>query len=285
MKHVGMVVHPAKVRDEQYLQNLQAWFEDKGIKVTRYHCTTDEDQCSFPASIATLDMIIVLGGDGTLLSTARRTAGLKIPILGVNMGHLGFITDMEMQDLFPGLEQLISGDFLIEPRMMLDAEVRRDGQSVARFFALNDAVITKGPLSRIITMETYIGKQYLAAYRADGIVVATPTGSTAYSLSAGGPIVSPELNLMIVTPICPHTLYARPFIAADRCVIRIVLKSDPLEVMLTIDGQTGFSLRKDDEVLVTRAEAETNMVRLRNRPFFEVVWLKLREGDPDTLRY
>ncbi|MGD0152145.1 MAG: NAD(+)/NADH kinase [Thermacetogeniaceae bacterium] len=284
MKHVGLVVHSAKVRDQQYLDDLAAWFAGKKIQVTLYHCATEGDQCRFPDTIGTVDLIIVLGGDGTLLSTARRTAGLGIPILGVNMGHLGFITDMEMQDLFPSLDQLVRGDYLVEPRMMLDAEVRRDGRSVARFLALNDAVVTKGPLSRMITLEAYVGGEYLAAYRADGIIISTATGSTAYSLSAGGPIVSPELDLMIVTPICPHTLYARPFITADRHTIRIVLKSDPQDVMLTIDGQTGFSLCKDDQVLVGKAAAAANLVRLRGRPFFEIVRLKLREGDSETLR-
>ena len=156
------------------------------------------------------------------------------------MGYLGFITDMEMQDLFPNLDRLVRGDYLIETRMMLEAEVRRDGRPVARFLALNDTAITKGPLSRIVTLETYIDDECLAVYRADGIIVSTSTGSTAYSLSAGGPIVSPELDLMIVTPICPHTLYARPFITADHRLIRFVLKSEPPDAMLTIDGQTGF---------------------------------------------
>lgn len=279
MKHVGLVVHPAKIGDREYLDNLISWFTEREIRVSQYHCDADGDQCRFPASINAVEMIIVFGGDGTLLGTARRTAGLGIPILGVNMGHLGFITDMEAQDLYSSLDQLCRGEYLVEPRMMLDAEVWRAGQSVARFIALNDVVIAKGPLSRAIALETYVDNEYLAAYRADGIIISTSTGSTAYSLSAGGPITSPDLDLMIVTPICPHTLYARPFITADRRVIRVILKSDPPEVMLTIDGQTGFALQKADEVRVTRADAVTNLVRLRNRPFFEIVRLKLQEGD------
>jgi NAD+ kinase len=277
MKQVGIVAHPAKIKDEQYLRSLETWFEDRGIRTLRYHCAPDEDQRSLPDTIAELDLIIVLGGDGTLLSTARRTAGLGLPILGVNMGYLGFITDMEMQDLFPNLDRLARGDYLVEPRMMLEAEVRRDGRPEARFLALNDTTITKGPLSRIVTLETYVDDECLAVYRADGMIVSTSTGSTAYSLSAGGPIVSPELDLMIVTPICPHTLYARPFITADRRLIRFVLKSESPDAMLTIDGQTGYSLQQGDEVLITRAEAVTNLVRLRNRPFFEVVRLKLTQ--------
>lgn len=281
MKHVGIVVHPAKA-DEQYLQDLHAWFEGRGIQVSHYYPVSDEDRCSFPAAIRGLDLLIVLGGDGTLLSTARRAAGTGVPILGVNMGRLGFITDMEMYDLVPNLDRLVRGDYLIEPRMMLDVEVRRDGQTAARFFALNDAVIAKWPLSRIITLETHVDDEYLAAYRADGIIVSTSTGSTAYSLSAGGPIASPELNIMIAAPICSHTLYARPFITAGHRVIRVVIRSEPPGVMLTIDGQTGFSLRKHDEILITGAETTANLIRLRNRPFFEIVRLKLREGELDA---
>jgi NAD+ kinase len=148
---------------------------------------------------------------------------------------------------------------------------------VASFKALNDAAITKGPLSRIITLDVYVGEEQLAAYRADGIIVSTPTGSTGYSLSAGGPIVSPELDLMIVTTICPHTLQTRPFITGGHHPIRVVLKSEPRGAMLTIDGQVGFLLKHDDEVLLTRAETVTNLVRLCNRPFFEVVRLKLTQ--------
>ena len=275
MKQVGLVVCPDKIRDEQSLHNLEAWFADRDIQVKSYCFATDEGRRSLQDTMAELDMIIVLGGDGALLGTARLTAGLGLPILGVNMGHLGFLTDMEMQDLLPNLDRLVQGDYVLEPRLMLETEVRRDGKPASRCFALNDAAITKGPLSRIITLETYFGDECLAAYRADGIIVSTPTGSTAYSLSAGGPIASPGLDLLIVTPICPQTLYARPFVVPDCCPIRIILKSEPSGAMLTIDGQVGFALQQGDEILVNRAEAVTNLVRLRNRSFFEIVRLKL----------
>jgi NAD+ kinase len=279
MKHIGLVVHPGKARDENFIKALAAWLEGRGVSVTRYRCAAADALCDFPERMPALDLIITLGGDGTLLSAARRLAGIGVPLLGVNMGHLGFITDMEMPDLFPNLERLIAGDFIVETRMMLEAEVRRGGATAASFLALNDAVITKGPLSRMVTLENYVGGEYLATYRADGIIVATPTGSTAYSLSAGGPIVSPELEMIIVTPICSHTLYARPYITAGHHAIRVVLKSDPLDAMLTIDGQAGFPLRTGDEILIRKAGEVARLVRLRNRPFFEVVRLKLREGE------
>lgn len=284
MKRVGLVVNLRKARGGKILQLLREWFEKRDIQVIMPQCTAEDAElaelgCPGPEFAEQVDMIISLGGDGTLLGTARRTAGTGVPILGVNMGHLGFLTDLEMPDLFPGLERVLRGDYEIEERMMLATEVLREGAAIARFCALNDAAITKGPLSRIIRLETYVKDEYLATYRSDGIIVATPTGSTAYSLSAGGPIVSPDLDVMIVTPICPHTLYARPFILPEHQTIRIILKSDSTEVMLTIDGQVGFPLRKGDQILVRKAEVRTRLVKLRRRTFFEVLRLKLRESD------
>ncbi len=282
MKRIGLVVNFQKVRGGKILQLLKEWFEKRGIEVIMPQCTTEEKEAiepSCPEFFEQVDIILSLGGDGTLLGTARWAAGTGVPILGVNVGHLGFLTDLEMPDLFPALERLHQGDYEIEERMMLAVEVRREGSSVARYSALNDAVITKGPLSRIIRLETYVGDEYLATYRADGIIVASPTGSTAYSLSAGGPIVSPELDLMIVTPVCPHTLYARPFILAEHQMIRIILKSESTDVMLTIDGQLGFPLRKKDQIVVRKAGIRTRLVKLRKRSFFEVLRLKLQESD------
>jgi NAD+ kinase len=192
---------------------------------------------------------------------------------------LGFLTDLEMPDLYPSLEKLLKGDYKIEPRMMLAAEVLREGSSVANFVALNDVVINKGPISRIIRLETYVGNDYLATYRADGIIIASPTGSTAYSLSAGGPIVNPELEVMIVTPICPHSLYARPFILSHNQEIRVVLKSDSPENMVTIDGQIGYPLQKNDCVIIRKAAVYTNLVKVKGRSFSEVLRLKMREGN------
>lgn len=284
MKRIGLVVNFRKTRGGKFLQILCDWFARRNIEVV-----LPENQREAPEAPGCLcpeirfaekvDLIITLGGDGTLLGAARSFAGTGIPILGVNLGHLGFLTDLEMADLFPCLERMLQGDYIIEKRMMLSAEVRREGVSVADFYALNDVVITKGPLSRIIRLETYVSDEYLATYRADGIIVASPTGSTAYSLSAGGPIVRPDLGVMIVTPICPHTLYARPFILADHEVIRIVLKSESPEVMVTIDGQIGFPLKKKDQILVKKADIYTNLVKVRNRSFFEVLRMKLREGE------
>ena len=214
MKQLGLVVNLRKARGGRFLDILVEWFEQRGVKVVLPQSTElmyiPPFGCPEIDFQEEVDVIMVLGGDGTLLGVARQVADKGIPILGVNLGQLGFLTDLEMPDLFPCLEKLVENDYEVESRMMLEAQVLRKGSPVKSMVAFNDVVIGKGPISRIIRLETYVGSDYLATYRADGIIVASPTGSTAYSLSAGGPIVNPELEVMIVTPICPHTLHARP---------------------------------------------------------------------------
>ncbi|HAA90456.1 MAG: putative inorganic polyphosphate/ATP-NAD kinase [Thermoanaerobacterales bacterium 50_218] len=275
MKRVGLVVNLRKKQGERLVNILTDWFEKRGIEVATPQYTGG-GEVARPDFSNEVDLVITLGGDGTLLGTARQMAGTGVPILGVNLGRLGFLTDLEMHDLFPSLEKFLHGEYEIEERMMLTAKVWRDHKCVGSFHALNDVVITKGPLSRIIGLETYVDNEYIATYRADGIIVASPTGSTAYSLSAGGPIVTPELQLMILTPICPHTFYARPIVLPDSRTIRIILRSNSLEVMLTVDGQVGFPLQKNDEIIVSKADITTKLVKLRRRTFFEVLRIKMR---------
>lgn len=282
MERVGLVVNYRKARGGRFLKILGEWFEQRGIRVVLPRCIETGEPtyvCPTIEFSEDVDIIMSLGGDGTLLGVARQVAEKGTPILGVNLGQLGFLTDLEMPDLFPSLEKLLQGDYIIESRMMLAAEVQREGSIIAGFVALNDVVINKGPISRIIRLETYVGRDYLTTYRADGIIIASPTGSTAYSLSAGGPIVNPELEVMIVTPICPHTLYARPFILSDNQKIRVVMRSDAPEIMLTIDGQVGYPLQKNDCVVIHRADVHTNLVKVKKRSFSEVLRLKMREGN------
>jgi NAD+ kinase len=275
MKRVGFVVNLRKKQGERIVEILTDWFEKRGVEVAKPQFTGG-GEISKPDFSDQVDLVITLGGDGTLLGTARQMAGTGVPILGVNLGRLGFLTDLEMNDLFPYLEKFLRGDYEIEERMMLAAEVWRDNKHVGSFYALNDVVIAKGPLSRIVELEACVDEEYIATYRADGIIVASPTGSTAYSLSAGGPVVTPELHLMILTPICPHTFYARPIVLSDSRTIRLTLKSNSLEVMLTVDGQVGFPLQKNDEVIVSKADITTKLVKLRRRTFFEVLRIKMR---------
>jgi NAD+ kinase len=280
MKQVGLIVNLRKVRGGRFLDILTEWFEQRGIRVVLPQTTELKDTPSYGCPeinfLEEVDLILTLGGDGTLLGAARQTAGKGIPILGINLGQLGFLTDLEMTDLFPCLEKLIEGDYEVESRMMLDVQILRDGIPVNKLTAFNDAVISKGPISRIIRLETYVGGDYMATYRADGIIVASPTGSTAYSLSAGGPIVNPQLELMIVTPICPHTLHARPFILSDQQEIRIIMRSDTSEAILTIDGQVGFSLLKDDNIVICKADVYTKLVKVKKRSFSDVLRQKFR---------
>ncbi|MCR4401726.1 MAG: NAD(+)/NADH kinase [Firmicutes bacterium] len=227
-----------------------------------------------------LDLAVVLGGDGALLNAARRLAGSDVPILGVNVGHLGFLTEVELPGLYDALDAVLGGRYTVEERMMLRARVTRAPQGqVADFVGLNDVVVTKGAFARMIRLETYIGPNLIGTYPADGAIVASPTGSTGYSLSAGGPIVDPAVDTLIVTFICPHTLAARSFVASRKDTVRIVLSAPNEEVMLTVDGQVGFRLENRDEVWVGAAAERTRLVKLGRRSFYEVLRTRLAEGN------
>jgi NAD+ kinase len=222
------------------------------------------------------DLIVVLGGDGTLLSMARAVGDLAIPIVGVNLGDLGFLTATTLDEMIPALDALLRGEMVIEERMMLTTRVRRGAQVVGQWLALNDAVITKAAGSRIINLSVSIEGQHAIAYRADGLIVSTPTGSTAYSLSAGGPILYPTMDGIVVTPICSHTLTSRPVVVPGMHRVEVTLLTSQ-EVMLTVDGQVGFGLREDDVVEIGRAPSTIRLVRFRD--FFSVLRTKLKWGE------
>jgi len=223
--------------------------------------------------------LMALGGDGTLLHSARLTAPLGVPIFGVNLGHLGFLTEVAIPQLYEAMECLLAGRYTIEERMMLQASVVRNGHTYEPIIGLNDAVITKGAFARLIGFDTMVDGQLFNTYHADGIIISTPTGSTAYSLSAGGPIVLPDLELMVVTPICPHALWARPLVIAADSEVQVVLRSKLGEVMLTIDGQHGMRLRFGDLIKVRKAMHRAKFIKLSNQTFFDILKEKLKEGD------
>src|SRR5512143_2798501 len=225
------------------------------------------------------EMMIVLGGDGTLLSVARQVWNRNIPILGVNLGGLGFLTEITLDELYPVLERIVQDDFVADEREVLNAGVIRSGKRIAEFIVLNDAVINKGALARIIDLETTINGEHLSTFRSDGLIISTPTGSTAYNLSAGGPIVYPSLHTIIITPICPHTLTIRPIIIPDDVKIRALLKSRDEEVTLTLDGQQGFSLAFEDVVEVGKAEGRILLIKSPYRQYFELLREKLKWGE------
>jgi NAD+ kinase len=223
-------------------------------------------------------MIIVLGGDGTLLSVARLVGDHEVPILGVNLGGLGFLTEITLEELYRVLERVVQGDFVTDERVVLNAAVIRRGERMVEFTVLNDAVINKGALARIIDLETTINGEYLTTFKSDGLIISTPTGSTAYNLSAGGPIVYPSLHCIIITPICPHTLTNRPIMIPDDVEIRAMLKTKQQEVILTLDGQQGFTLEFEDVVEVRKAEGHILLIKSPYRHYFEVLREKLKWG-------
>ena len=225
------------------------------------------------------DLIIVLGGDGTLLSVARQVRGHDVPILGVNLGGLGFLTEVSLEELPEMLPRIIAGECRTSTRTMLDVGVRREGEEVFALSFLNDAVVTKDALARIIDIETYVDNDYLTTFRGDGLIVSTPTGSTGYSLAAGGPILYPSLRHMVLTPICPHMLTNRPIILPEAVSIRARLNSADERVILTLDGQVGFPLDYLDEVVVRISDFTVSLVGSDSHGYFEVLRNKLKWGE------
>ncbi len=254
---------------------IEAVLEEKLAEHVRSNCR------SFPLSDppSTADLMIVLGGDGTLLSVARAMRAGQIPVLGVNLGSLGFLTDIALPQIFPALESVLAGEYTIEPRMMLSVELVRKGDVVAQNLVLNDVVITMGAIARIIEIGLEIDNQVVALVRADGIIVATPTGSTAYSLAAGGPILYPGIGSMLLTPICPHTLTHRPVVIADSSMVELTLLSEIGEVYATFDGQISEAVHRGDTVRVRKSRSTAKLVSLKGTNYFQVLRHKLRWAD------
>ena len=225
-----------------------------------------------------VDLIIVLGGDGTLISVARLIGDRNVPIVGVNLGRLGFLTEVTRDELPEMLERLIDGNYQVSERMMLDATIYRDDRVVGQFTVLNDIVINKGALARIIDMETSVDGRHLTSYKADGLIVSTPTGSTGYNLAAGGPIIYPDINSLLITPICPHMLTNRPIMVWSRSVIEIKVNFEDDVVFFTGDGQVGRKLLPGDRVEVRRSEQRTHLVSSPSKDYFEILRTKLNWG-------
>lgn len=289
---VAVVAKPDAPRAPVVVAGLVEWLHARRLAVTLDKETAslvpDGTGAAVPRSeIGThADVIVVLGGDGTLLSVARAVGDLGVPLLGVNLGGLGFLTATTLDEMYPVLDAYLAGQMVVEERMMLEASVRRRDRVVAEVLALNDAVIMKAAMSRIIDFVVAVDGESATAYRADGLIIATPTGSTAYSLSAGGPILVPTMDAVVLTPICAHTLTNRPIVLPGTQRIDVTLATNQ-EVMLTVDGQVGVGLREHDTVQVRRARARVRLVRMRRKHFFSVLRTKLKWGDagrtgPDT---
>ncbi len=219
---------------------------------------------------------VVLGGDGTLLRAAKHLAAINVPILGVNLGHLGFLTEVEVPELYASLAAVIRGEFVLDERQLLTARVVRDNQVLAEFEAMNDVVVAKGPFARLINLETFVDAAYVTTYPADGLIIATPTGSTAYSLSAGGPILTPDLDVVVLTPICPHSFFDRSIVLSRRQEVRIRIRTVHRDTLVTIDGQEVHPLEDGDEVVVVASPTTIRLIRRPGWSFFHVLrgWRK-----------
>ncbi|MGI6097818.1 MAG: NAD(+)/NADH kinase [Dethiobacteria bacterium] len=282
MKRIGLVPNWAKENTKSVVEQVSSFFGERGVKLLIAE-EKEENGVGLKVKEKELrewkdkvDIVLVIGGDGTILGVARLLAGLDIPILGINVGHKGFLAEIEAQELFPFLHKILDDEYEINNRMMLKASVFRDGQKVADRLAFNDVVVSRGPFSRIIKLDTFVNNDFLESYPGDGLIVSSPTGSTGYSLSAGGPIVNPQLNLLLITPICPHKLYSRSVIVSDKEKIRLIVRSRQAEVFLTVDGQIGFSLKGDDEVIVRKAEDEVQLVSFADNSFYKLLQRKLK---------
>jgi NAD+ kinase len=225
-----------------------------------------------------VDLVLVLGGDGTLLSAARLIEDTAQPILGINLGSLGFLTELGLEELFESLERVLEGEYSRESRVRLEASLHRGEEQIGRYQVLNDVVINKGALARIIDLETYVDGQKVTNYQSDGLIISTPTGSTAYSLAAGGPIIDPTLDVIVISPICPHTLTNRPLVIPGGAVVELFLRSDSGEVFLTLDGQEGTRLNQGDRVRIRASGNKVNLIRTGSRNFYDVLSTKLHWG-------
>lgn len=284
MTRVGIVAKPAAARAQGVILQLLPWLSSRGHSVVLEKETADlvpsavTDAAGRPELPGQVDLLIVLGGDGTLLSMARAVGDLGVPLLGVNLGGLGFLTATTLDEMFPALEAYFAGRMAIEERMLLAARIVRNDQPLGEYAALNDIVITKSAMSRIIDLSVSVDGRYATAYRADGLIISTPTGSTAYSLSAGGPILFPTMDAVVLTPICSHTLTNRPIVVPGTDRIEVTLLADQ-EVMATMDGQVGVGLREGDTVEIRKAAARIRLVRFPQKDFFSVLRTKLKWGE------
>lgn len=281
VRTVGIISKPRSDRAAKLIPELLRWLRDRNVS-----SVLDPESAAYAGSTegrsreevaAAADLLIVLGGDGTLLSTARAAIGRDIPVFAVNLGGLGFLTAIKVDEIYEQLERALRGGYRLGRRRMLHTELWRGGVAVAAWEALNDTVLTKTEIARMIDLDVHVDDHFVCVYRADGLIVSTPTGSTAYSLSAGGPIMLPAVAAFAITPICPHTLTHRPVIVPDSSVVNIVPGDGP-STYLTIDGQVGEMLRLGDHVVCKRSEHWLSLVRPPDMLFFDVLREKLKWG-------
>jgi len=282
-KSIGILTKPKFPEVKSTLQAVVTWLRARNIGVlldtTSASLLSEQGGIQKTQLADTADVLLVLGGDGTMLNAARLAGERGIPILGVNMGGLGFLTEVRLEHLYPSLERVFANDYVIDERLMLKTHVHRHGETVARSVVLNDVVVSKGTLARMIELKIAIEGQFVTNLRGDGLIVSTPTGSTAYSLSAGGPIINPAVQSLILTPICPHTLTHRPLIVQGNVEIDVTLTSKDEGAMATLDGQVGVALTQGDMVVMNVSEQRTRLIRFPDSNYYDVLREKLKWGD------
>lgn len=280
VRKIGLVLKRHDPRVRQAVTEIIPWLQERGIEVfidqeTAHQYPLSSHVTAADALAECVDVIAVFGGDGTFLYAARLAGNRGIPLLGINLGSLGFLTEVKLEEMHAAFERLLGGDYRLEERVLVDVQVFRQENQVAQYSALNDAVINKGALARIIELEVWVNAELVTITRADGLVLSTPTGSTAYSMSAGGPIVYPTLGAFIITPICPHTLSNRPVVIPDGAPVGICLRHGA-DVMLTVDGQVGMPLLEGDRVRFQKARSSLLMIQATGSTFFKLLREKLK---------
>jgi NAD+ kinase len=282
---IGIIARPRGSNLAKTVPPLLQWLEKRGITAIYDEETAASLPSGSPKGLpreevaAATQLLLVLGGDGTLLAAARVAALHAIPILPINMGSLGFLTSFTVEELYPALEVTLAGRYSVSERVMLKVSLERDGKVIETQGVLNEATVNKGTLARMIDVELRIDSDFVCRYRADGLIVATPTGSTGYSMSAGGPIVHPTVESFVITPICPHTLSDRPVVVRDSSSIEIKLLANTESVFLTLDGQKGLVLQATDRVKIVRAEKLLRLIQPEKKSYFEILRNKLKWGE------
>jgi NAD+ kinase len=282
-KLAALISRPAREQVGRTVPELLTWLHAHGYNVivdpeTAKYCKGEEEVARSQMAARPLDLVVVLGGDGTLLSAARATASIDVPLLGVNLGSLGFLTDIPLSSLFAMLEKIVEGKAAVEQRSLMQCDLLRGEQVAGTYLVFNDAVVNKTTLARLNTYDLFVDGVFVSSYRADGMIVSTPTGSTAYSLSAGGPVLMPTVNAFVITPVAPHSLTHRPLVVPDSAVVELFLRSDEEVAYLSLDGQPGLDLRDGDRVRCCRSEHHVSLFRT-DHDFFHVLRSKLKWGE------
>ncbi|HLA12308.1 MAG TPA: NAD(+)/NADH kinase [Pyrinomonadaceae bacterium] len=288
IKRIGIVLKPHQPDALKTICDLVSWLAERGLAMVGTpdlerqrieHETGCVVESVEPDQLASnVDLMMVLGGDGTMIATARMVGDTEVPVLGINYGGLGYLAEFRIEEIYTALDSILVGNYRLDKRVMLAVELFRGTDQITRNRVLNDVVINKSALARIIEIEASLNGQFINSFRADGLIVSTPTGSTAYNLSAGGPVIFPSMDAVVITPICPFTLSNRPIVVPNDSSIELCLKTANEDVALTLDGQVGFALEVEDRVVIQKSRTTFNLIQPMNRNYFEVLRTKLRWG-------